>query len=90
MSVSIFISSLRQNVPSLPSNPSLLHCVLHTRFGRQFWTDEKGDKEEVLVVSIDTYTPSSRQGTPLPHRSHCRAPDIVLHRSLCRYQIVGW
>jgi len=30
MAMSISISSLRQNVPSLPSNPSSPHCLLHT------------------------------------------------------------
>jgi len=30
VAMSISMSSLRPNVPSLPFNPSLLHCLLHT------------------------------------------------------------
>jgi hypothetical protein len=66
MSISIFsifsIFSLHQNVLSLASDPdcSTASCTQQTRIGRQFWTDENDEKEEVLMVSIDTCIPISQ------------------------------
>jgi hypothetical protein len=36
-------------------------CTQHARISRQFWMDENNEKEEVLMVSIDTCIPSSQK-----------------------------
>ncbi len=69
VAMGVSISSLRRNVPSPPS------CTQHTRFGVQFWTDEKGEKEEVLMVSIDTCIPRPLQIASCGRRAQNGRPE---------------